>query len=82
MPSIIANIGAVLWICFLSEISARCVEKIRGDFDHPIGVCTNSKGDVIVADTSNNIIKVYNNGRVTNKFGTDLKVLSLVSFGS
>ena len=55
------------------------MEKIRGDFDHPIGVCTNSKGDVIVADTSNNIIKVCNNGRVINKFGADLKVSSLLS---
>ncbi|KAK7111070.1 uncharacterized protein [Littorina saxatilis] len=58
----------------LFEIGAKCVEKIRGDFDHPIGVCTNSKGDVIVADTGNNIIKVCNNGRIVNKFGADLRM--------
>ncbi|KAL8563392.1 hypothetical protein ACOMHN_063389 [Nucella lapillus] len=58
----------------VSVIHAKCIEKIRGDFDHPIGVCTNSKGDVIVADTSNHLIKVCNNGRVIKKFGSDLKM--------
>ena len=63
------------FVCvFPPEIHAKCVEKIRGHFDHPIGVCTNRKGDVIVADTGNHVIKVLNNGRVIDKFGADLKV--------
>lgn len=53
----------------IPEVPAKCVEKIRGDLSFPIGVCTNSQGKVIVADTRNNIIKIFHNGKVIHSFG-------------
>ncbi|KAK7483925.1 hypothetical protein BaRGS_00024809 [Batillaria attramentaria] len=54
------------------ECPAKLVEQISGDLYFPIGIATNSVGDVIVGDTRNNLIKVFRNGTLITTFGDKL----------